>query len=218
MSLAGCASSAPTGPSAFVTPAAPPEQTEYVLRPGDAIDVAFYYHPDNSQQNLLIRPDGKVLFALIGELQAAGLTTAQLADEIAKRSSVYLRDPKVSVNVRTLNQNHIFVGGEVGRPGFLNYVPGTTAVQALVQAGGWKDTADLKQVVLLQRVSDTSNEYRPSRLDLAKVVENGDTKADVVLGPTDIVVVPMTGIARANVWMRQYVVNMFPIRISASPF
>jgi protein involved in polysaccharide export with SLBB domain len=217
-SLAGCASTTAPGPSAFVTPAPPPQQEEYLLRPGDAIDITFYYHPDNNQQNLLIRPDGKVLFAMIGEVQAAGLTTAQLADEIAKKSSVYLRDPRVSVNVRTLNQNHIFVGGEVGRPGFLNYVPGLTAVQAMVQAGGWKDTADLKEVVLLQRVSETSNEYRPSKLNLAQVVENGDPKADVVLGPSDIVVVPMTGIARANVWMKQYVLNMFPIRISASPF
>jgi polysaccharide export outer membrane protein len=136
-SLAGCSSSTPTGPTAFVPPAPPPTQGEYVLRPGDAIDITFYYHPDNNQQNLLIRPDGKVLFALIGETQAAGLTTGQLGEEIAKKSAKFLRDPKVSVNVRTLNQNHIFVGGEVGRPGFLNYVPGLTAVQALVQAGGW---------------------------------------------------------------------------------
>jgi hypothetical protein len=73
-------------------------------------------------------------------------------------------------------------------------------------------------VVLLQRVSETSNEYRASKLNLAQVVEKGEAKADLVLGPSDIVVVPMTGIARANVWMRQYVLNMFPIRISASPF
>jgi polysaccharide export outer membrane protein len=221
LALAGCSSSSPMGPGpgAFVTPAPPPQQGgEYILRAGDAIDITFYYHPENSQQNLLIRPDGKVLFALIGETQAAGLTTSQLADEIAKKSALYLREPKVSVNVRTLNQNHIFVGGEVGRPGFLNFVPGLTAVQAVVQAGGWKDTADLREVVLLQRVSENSSEYRPSKLNLALVVEEGQAKADVVLQPSDIIVVPMTGIAKANVWMRQYVVNMFPIRISASPF
>jgi polysaccharide export outer membrane protein len=219
MSLAGCASSQTgPGPSAFVTPTPPPQQSEYILRSGDAIDVTFYYHPDNSQQNLLIRPDGKILFALIGEVQAAGLTTTQLADEIAKKSSTSLRDPKVAVNVRTISANQVFIGGEVGRPGFLNYTPGLTAVQALVQAGGWKDSADLKEVVLLQRVSELSSEYRPSKLDLSLVIEQGQGKADIVLQPADILVVPMTGIARANVWMKQYVINMIPIRISASPF
>ena len=217
--LAGCGSStSQEGPSAFVVPAPPPQQGEYVLQPGDAIDVTFYYHPENNQQNLLIRPDGRVLLALIGEVQAAGLTSTQLAAEIAQRSSTNLRDPKVSVNVKTLNQNHIFVGGEVAKPGFVNYVPGLTAVQAIVQVGGWKDSADLKEVVLLQKINEQSNEYRPSKINLQRVVDEGDTKSDIVLGPSDVLVLPKTGIAKANVWMQQYVINMIPIRISATPF
>jgi len=217
--LAGCVSStSQEGPSAFVVPAPPPQQGEYVLQPGDAIDVTFYYHPENNQQNLLIRPDGRVLLALIGEVQAAGLTSTQLAAEIAQRSSTNLRDPKVSVNVKTLNQNHIFVGGEVAKPGFVNYVPGLTAVQAIVQVGGWKDSADLKEVVLLQKINEQSNEYRPSKINLQRVVDEGDTKSDIVLGPSDVLVLPKTGIAKANVWMQQYVINMIPIRISATPF
>ena len=49
-------------------------------------------------------------------------------------------------------------------------------------------------------------------------MELGDTKADIVLGPSDVLVLPKTGIARANLWMQQYVINMIPIRISATPF
>ncbi len=103
--LTGCASSSqPTSPSAFVMPAQPQEQSEYIIQPGDSIDISFYFHPDNNQQNLLVRPDGKVYLPLIGEVQAAGLTAPQLAEAIVKRSSVSLRDPKVAVNVRTMNQ------------------------------------------------------------------------------------------------------------------
>jgi protein involved in polysaccharide export with SLBB domain len=110
------------------------------------------------------------------------------------------------------------VGGEVAKPGFVTYTPGLTAVQAVMQVGGWKDTADLQEVVLLQKINEGSNEYRPSKINLGKVVELGDTKADIVLGPSDVLVFPKTGIAKANVWMLQYVINMIPIRISASPF
>jgi polysaccharide export outer membrane protein len=217
--LSGCASSDPgAGQSAFVVPTPPQEQADYVIQPGDSVDVRFYFHPDNNQENVLVRPDGKLLLGLIGEVQAAGLTTTQLSEQIAQRSAANLRNPKVSVNVRTLNLNRIFVGGEVTRPGFVNFVPGITAVQAVVQAGGWKDTADLEQVVLLQKITQTSNEYRPSKLNLAKVVENGETKADIALGPSDVIVIPKTGIAKANMWMEQYVIKMLPIRISATPF
>lgn len=216
--LTGCASNEPKGPAGFVMPAAPQEQGEYVLQPGDAIDITFYYHPDNNQTNLLVRPDGKVYLPLIGEVQAAGLTAPQVAETITKRSSTSLRDPKVAVNVRTLNPTRVFVGGEVAKPGFVNYTAGLTAVQAIMQVGGWKDSADLQEVVLLQKTGENSSEYRPSKVNLAKVVDLGDTKADIVLGPSDVLVVPKTGIAKANLWMQQYVINMIPIRISASPF
>jgi protein involved in polysaccharide export with SLBB domain len=216
--LAGCASSPSSGGAAFVVPAPPAQSSDYVIQPGDSIDIAFYYHPDNNQQNLLVRPDGKLLLPFSGEIQAGGLTTPQLSAEIEKRYALTLRDPKVSVNVKALNVNRIFVGGEVTKPGFVTYVPGITAVQAIVQVGGWKDTADLQEVVLLQRIKENSNEYRPSKLNLAKVVEEGDTKADLVLGPSDVLVLPKSGIARANLWMEQYVIKMLPIRISATPF
>ena len=72
--------------------------------------------------------------------------------------------------------------------------------------------------MLLQKISDKSNEYRPTKINLAKVVEDGQTNSDLVLGPSDVVVIPKTGIAKANVWMEQYVIKMLPIRISASPF
>jgi polysaccharide biosynthesis/export protein len=214
----GCASNEAKGPAAFVMPAAPQEQGEYVLQVGDSIDVTFYYHPDNNQMNLLVRPDGKVYLPLIGEVQAAGLTAPQVAEAITKRSSASLRDPKVAVNVRTLNPTRVFVGGEVFKPSFVTYTPGLTAVQAVMQVGGWKDSADLQEVVLLQKISEGSNEYRPSKINLAKVVELGDTKADIVLGPSDVLVFPKTNIARANLWVQQYIINMIPIRISATPF
>ena len=217
--LTGCTTSNQAqGPSTFVMPAAPPVQGEYVLQPGDALDITFYYHPDNSQQNLLIRPDGKIFLPLIGDVQVGGLTAPQAAELITKRASTNLRDPKVAVNVRTLNPTRVFVGGEVAKPGFVNYTAGLTAVQAALQVGGWKDTADLEEVVLLQKVSENSAEYRPSKINLGKVVELGDTKADIVLGPSDVLVFPKTGIAKANVWMQQWVINMVPIRISATPF
>jgi protein involved in polysaccharide export with SLBB domain len=173
----------------------------------------FYDHPDHNMSEVLVRPDGKILLPLVGEMPAAGLTGPELSDQIAKRYSTNLRDPKVAVSIKSVTQNRVYVGGEVLRAGFVQYRPGLTAVQALVDAGGPKDTAQLKEVVLLQKMSET--EYRPSRVDLAKVLEEGDTKADILLGPSDLLFVPKTGIAKANVWVEQHIIRMLPIRLDA---
>ena len=213
--LTGCAT-ALSGPAAFVVPAPPPSQAEYTVQAGDSLQILFYYHPDHNQNDVLVRNDGKILLPLVGEVQASGLTPAQISDDVAKKYSANLKDPKVSVSVKNVYQNRVYVGGEVNKPGFVQYRPGLTALQAVLEAGGPKDTADVKETVLLQKVVET--QYRSSKLDLSKVINEGDTKADLVLGPSDVLFLPKTGIAKANVWMEQYVIRMLPIRISASPF
>jgi uncharacterized membrane protein YgcG len=70
----------------------------------------------------------------------------------------------------------------------------------------------MKECVLLQKVN--TSEYRASKIDLVKVIENGETTADPVLGPRDVLVVPMSGIAKANVFVRQYFLNMIPIQFT----
>src|SRR5262245_56098177 len=208
--LAACSSSS-SGPTTFVVPVPPAPTTEYLIQPGDTLDVKFYYHPDHNQE-VLVRPDGKIVLTLIGEMPVAGFNATELGEQIAKKYSTNLRDPKVGVTVKAVNQTRVYVGGEVLRPGFVQYRPGLTAIQAVLDAGGPKDTADMKESVLLQKNGDA--DYRPTKLDLAKVIEQGDTKADMALNPTDVIFIPKTGIAKANVWMEQYVIKMLPVRPS----
>src|SRR5262249_17870873 len=158
-SLAGCASSGSQSAGAFTTPAPPPSLTEYTIQPGDTLTLQFYYHPDHNQSDVLVRNDGKILLPLVGEAPAAGLTPSQLSGDLAKKSASNLKDPAVSVAIKTVYQNLVWVGGEVNKPGFVQYRPGLTAVQALLDAGGPKDTAALDECVLLQKVG-LQQEYR----------------------------------------------------------
>jgi protein involved in polysaccharide export with SLBB domain len=209
IAVSGCASSS-SDPGAFTTPAPPPSFAEYSIQPGDTLAVQFYFHPDHNVNDVLVRNDGKILLPLAGEFQAAGLTPSQLSGELAKKYSANLRDPQVSVSIKTVYQNLIWVGGEVNRPGFVQYRPGMTAIQALFDAGGPKDTAATEECVLLQRVG--AQDYRSSKLDLAKVLYEGDTKSDLMLNPKDVLFVPKTGIAKADVWVDQHVIKLIPIR------
>jgi protein involved in polysaccharide export with SLBB domain len=208
---AGCASS--SGPQQFAAQPAPPAPPgEYVVQPGDTLTVRFYYHPEHDQE-AVVRPDGKIVLNLIGEVPAAGQVPAALSEEIARRYSTNLRDPKVNVSLKSMNQQRIYVGGEVNRPGFVTYRDGMTAVQALLEAGGPKDTARVDEVVFLQKAPGESG-YKPAKLNLAKVLEDGNMAGDQQLGPADVIFVPKSGIAKLNQFVDQYIIRMIPIRPS----
>src|SRR5262245_5640334 len=204
--LAGCA----TAPATTALPIPPREITEYEIRSGDQLAVQFYYHPSHNQPSVLVGNDGRIMLPLVGEVLAAGLTPSQLSAQLEALYSTNLRDPRIAVAITTVNESLVWVGGEVQKPGFVAYVPGLTAIQALQRAGGLRDTAAPENSLLLQRVG--RNEYRSAHLDLAKPLTEGDTKSDWVLGPRDVIFVPKSGIAKANVWVDQYITRMIPIR------
>jgi protein involved in polysaccharide export with SLBB domain len=210
--LTACASST-TEPTAFVPPMAPQPMTEYRVQPGDTLSVKFYYHADHDT-DVFVRPDGSIQMPLVGDVPAGGVTPQKLAADLERRYSKNLRDPRIAVTVKTMNQNKVFVGGEVNRPGFVPYRDGLTAAQALLEAGGPKDTANTEEIVFLQRLGD--DKYRPAKLNLTKMLADGDVSADLALNPSDVIFVPKTTIAKVNQWVNQYLWNIIPIRASAS--
>jgi protein involved in polysaccharide export with SLBB domain len=209
--LAGCAGTPLSSPDtgALPEPTSRPAQTEYIIQPGDTLTLRFYYHPDHDQE-VVVRQDGKLLLPLVGEVQAAGLTPARLAEVVADLYSKNLRDPKVAVAVKASPQKGIFVGGEVGKPGLVPYRQGMTVVQAIMEAGGPKDTARVDQVVFLQRIRE--DQYQASKIDLVKVLANGQTDADPALGPSDVIFVPKSTIAKMNLFVQQYILGLLPVR------
>ena len=215
LALAGCAGTPLASPDLSQLPSASerPAEGDYVIHRGDTLALKFYFHPDNDQE-IVVRQDGKILLPLGGDLQAAGLTPPQLADQIVERYSKNLRDPKVSVAVKTSTQTEVFIGGEVARPGLVPYRRGLTAVQAIMAAGGPKDTARVDQVVFMQKTGES--QYQVSKIDLTKVLEQGQSDADPPLGPSDVVFVPRSTIAKMNLFVQQYIINLLPIRPTLS--
>lgn len=195
------------------------QEGDYKIRAGDQIDIRFYYHPDHNQDNVLVGADGKIDLPLVGEVAAADQTPIQLAQELRRRFASSLRDPEVSVRVKVENalyQPRVYVGGEVSKPGFVTFRPGITVAQAVIEVGGFKDTAAIDSIVLLRKVGEP-NEYKPSKINLERAIEEGDMQANIALGPSDILVVPKTPIAKINVLVEQYIIRMIPIRISITP-
>jgi polysaccharide export outer membrane protein len=202
------------GPVAALMPEAPEELgPAYRLRQYDEVDIKFIYQPDMNT-HATVRPDGRISVPGMGELGVVGMTPAELEDLIEKESAAALREPEVTVVVTKLGDQRVYIGGEVESPGFVSLRPGMTLLQAVLQTGGPKKTAKLDSVLLLTPAAD--GQFAAARVNLAQVVEDGVPER-VRLRPNDVVYVPPTWVANANVFVDQWVRGLIPAlpRVSA---
>ncbi len=176
------------------------------LGPGDVIDVKFLYWPElNELQS--VRPDGKISLQLVDDVQVAGLTPKRLDEHLTKLYEKEIKAPVISVIVRSLTDQRVYVGGEVVSPGLVPIQGSLTALEAVMSAGGFdKSSADLSNVVVIQNAGD--KRYAMS-LDLKKALEAPESN-QYYLGPNDIVYVPRTKIDKLNQWVDQYITKMIP--------
>jgi polysaccharide biosynthesis/export protein PslD len=187
-------------------PIAVGEPGEYRMQPGDLLRVKFLYHPELDVK-VPIRPDGSITLQLAGDVRAAGLTTTELEKVIKDRTSDRLRDPEISVLVAQLGEQKVYVGGEVRIPGFVQYKPGMSPLQAIMDRGGFTDTARIDSVL---RVSPSQNDYQGTRLDFTRPLTDGTPEnAQLVAG--DVLFIPRTFIGDVNTFVKLYIRNILPL-------
>ena len=205
--LTGCgASQQPQPLPALDTVRVAPPAGEYKLFSGDDLRIKFEYHPEHDTR-VVIRPDGKISLDVAGEIQASGLTTKELEEQIRQKSSEYLREPEVTVIVVQLGERKVWVGGQVRSPGFVAFYPGLTASQAIMNCGGFTDTAEVKSVL---HISQAESGYASTRVDLTDVIQYG-APDPVVLSANDQIFVPRTFVGDAGSFVQLYIRNLLPI-------
>lgn len=211
LSLTACTASvrnpSPVASAAERMPSFPAQTQEYRIRSGDQLDIKFFYNSDLNDQ-VTVRPDGRISLQLAHEIMAAGLTPAELTDLLTKTYDSELDRPEITVIVRAFGGQMVFVDGEVNKPGMLNIVAPMTVLQSLSQAGGVKDTAERKEILIIRRGLD--NKPVVFMVNMEKVIDGTETSQDLHLLPSDIVYVPKSIIANVNVWVDQYLRKNLP--------
>src|SRR5262245_11777246 len=180
----------------------------YRLEPGDAVQIRYTHHPEMTQDDL-IPPDGKINAKLVGEIDVTGLTAEQLEQLLVQRTSDQLKAPEVVVSVTRFSEKLVYVGGEVARPGTFPYRRGLTPLQAVAASGGFRDTARVDSVILV-RTGGSDSKFVARKLNLQTAVNDG-MKEPIPLAPHDVVFVPRTEVADANIWVRQHITDMIPL-------
>jgi polysaccharide biosynthesis/export protein len=185
IAFTGCASM-PSGSASDAKPAAQKAHSEtIVLREGDVLKITFPGSP-NLDTTQPIRRDGKLNLPLIGEVEAAGQTPVQLQDKLVQAYASQISTKEVTVQVQS-STFPVFVTGSVIHPGKVMSDHPMTALDAVMEAGGFNyDTANMKSVRIVRNVNGVMQHFM---VDLKAVLQGNDTKP-FYLEPGDIVFVP----------------------------
>lgn len=159
---------------------------DYVIGADDVLDVNVWKEQELTR-TLQVRPDGKISMPLLGDVQAAGMTPGQLAQNVSERLKKFLTAPQVTVILTQINSQRVYVMGEVTRPGAYPVLPGMTVLQAISSAGGLTQFANSKKIFVMRNENHIQTKYPFSYkevLDGRKAEENLAVKAG------DTIVVP----------------------------
>jgi len=180
----------PAAPRPAPTPSAAPQVVTpppgYVLGAEDVLTVVYWRDKDMTT-DVVVRPDGKISLALVNEVQAAGLTPSELRDRLTEESKRYLEDPNVTVVVKQINSRKVFITGEVGKPGPYPLMGPTTVLQLIATAGGFREYADTKNIVIV-RIED--GRQKTLQFNYMDVTSRKNLRQNIELMPGDTIVVP----------------------------
>jgi polysaccharide export outer membrane protein len=163
-----------------------PPPTGYLIQPGDLLEVSVWKE-DYLERDILVRPDGGVTFPLAGDVLAAGRTVADVQGQITSQLSRFIPDPVVTVSLKEIRGNKIYVLGQVQKPGAFVMNPRVDIMQALALAGGTTPFANTNDIKILRRSGSRQEviDFRYSEVEKGRKLGQ-----NIILKSGDIIVVP----------------------------
>ncbi len=186
--LAACGSTDPAKQASAKAAADAYIAGDYKIGSEDVLEVIVWKNPDLTKV-VSVRPDGKISLPLIGDVDAEGLTVAQLKKALEARLKEYKESPNVSVVVQQVNSYGVYVLGEVAKPGRYQLKTYTTVLQAISTAGGFTPYAAKNKMFVLRKSSNKGAEIRIN-VSYDDIVSGEDSSKNILLVPGDTVVVP----------------------------
>lgn len=184
--LAACSSTNyPPAPMAAAT-----ADYKYVIGPLDSVNIVVWRNPELSM-SVPVRPDGRISTPLVEDIPALGRNPAELARDLEKALSKYIRDPVVTVIVTNFNgpsNEQIRIIGEAAKPQAVAYRQNMTLLDVIIVVGGLTDFADGNKAVLV-RGSEKGKQYS---VRLGDLVRRGDISANVDVRPGDVLIIPQS--------------------------
>lgn len=159
----------------------------YKIGCGDILEIITWKEPDFSEENILVRIDGKITFPLLDEIQAAGRAPIQVKRYIEAKLKKYVENPVVTVTVRQSLSQKFYILGEIARTGEYNLGKNLTVLQAFALAGGFTEWAAKNEIILL-RMED--NKEKIIRIKYKDIIKGKDFSQNMRIKADDTIIVP----------------------------
>ncbi|MEO8464682.1 MAG: XrtA/PEP-CTERM system exopolysaccharide export protein [Gammaproteobacteria bacterium] len=177
--------SAPAG-----APPASPTGEGYLIGPGDSLQIFVWRQPELSV-TVPVRPDGRITTPLIEDVVAVGKSPTELARELEKALSEYVRSPEVNVIVQTFVgtfNDQIRVLGQAAQPRVVQYRQNMTVMDVVIEVGGLTRFAAGNRSRVVRKIDGTKN--REIRVRLDDLINRGRIEENLVMKPGDILIIP----------------------------
>ena len=172
--------------------AASAADNDYIMCPGDQLQVVVYRHTDISSPlnstPYIVRPDGKVTFPLIGDIDVTGKTVTEFTRQLEASLAEYLVRPQVSVNILKLGTTRVYVLGEVKKPGLYELEKSHRVLDALGKAEGFTEKAAKKKIFLIRKGAE-----KPVLVNINNFLKKSDQSQNYVLNEGDCLYLTSNG-------------------------
>jgi polysaccharide export outer membrane protein len=162
------------------------DDPNYVIGAQDVLDINVWKEPELTRV-VPVRPDGKISLPLLNDVQAAGMTPTQLAEQITTSLKKFVTGPQVTVIVSQINSQRVYILGEVTRAGAYPLLPGMTVLQALSSSGGFTQFANVKKIYVMRQQEGKTQKYP---FNYKEVINGKGSDQNIVLRAGDTIVVP----------------------------
>jgi polysaccharide export outer membrane protein len=167
-------------------PAISKDDASYVIGPGDILSIDVWKEAELSKQ-VSVRLDGKISLPLVNDVQAAGLTSPDLRNQLTEKYKDFVDVPEVSVTVLESRSKRIYLLGKVARPGEYPLQKNMTFVQAISLGGGLGEWADAEDIKLIRKINGVERTFK---VDYEAIVSGKDLSQNIHLQPDDTIVIP----------------------------
>jgi len=174
-------------------------EERYALTPGDVLDIQFRYTPEFNQ-TLTVQPDGYISLEVGGDVKVSGRNLQEVRSLILAKARQRLESPEVIVVLKEFQKPYVVVAGEVNQPGKIELREKLTALQAVLLAGGMKESAKSSQVLVFKRLNADTAEVKV--LNFKTLKRTSDLENDLTLEAGDMILVPRNRISKIERYVR----------------
>ena len=171
----------------------------YHLNPGDLLEIDFRLSPEFNA-TVPIQPDGFITLPNVGDVKVAGLTLEEATKKIKERASELLNDPPLTVELKQFDSPYFIVGGQVNTPGRVQLKGRMTVLSAVQLAGGFKDGANKRKVILIHALDETT--AKTTVINYRRIVHHYQPADDVEIHAGDLIYVPQNGVTEVTPYIK----------------